>query len=268
MMTLQNARAGFSLLEISIVLATVGLLVGGVVAGQSLIRASELRSVGEEAQKYRVAVAAFKEKYNALPGDMNNATRFWGRADNGTFSGQCAAPTTNVGTGTQTCNGDGNGRVAEWTAGVIYSETFRFWQHLANAELIGGKFNGIYGPGGGKHSKIGVNSPPSAFPGGGWTVEYAPQWYGGSSIEFAVAAGQFFEIGAESTGNCTQEALFTPEDAFNIDKKIDDGKPARGDVTAIQWDSCTLASSAGDLTADYDFTNKNAACALWFGDAF
>jgi prepilin-type N-terminal cleavage/methylation domain-containing protein len=267
-MTLQNARSGFSLLEMSLVLVAIGLLAGGVVAGTALIRASELRSVAKEAQQYRVAVGAFKEKYNALPGDMKNATRFWGRADNGTFAGQCADPVNNVGTGTQTCNGDGNGRVAEWTAGVIYSETFRFWQHLANAELIGGKFTGIIGPGGAYHSKIGVNSPRSKFSPGGWTVEHAPQWYAGSSIEFAVAAGQFFEIGAETSGNCTQGALFTPEEAFDIDKKIDDGRPGLGKITAIQWDICTLASSAGELTADYDFTNKNAACALWFGDAF
>ena len=37
--------SAFSLVELSIVLVILGLLVGGVLSGQSLIRASELRSV-------------------------------------------------------------------------------------------------------------------------------------------------------------------------------------------------------------------------------
>lgn len=45
-------RHGFSLVELSIVLVILGLLVGGVLTGQSLIRAAELRSVSTEFQKY------------------------------------------------------------------------------------------------------------------------------------------------------------------------------------------------------------------------
>lgn len=41
-------RAAFTLVELSIVLVILGLLVGGVLSGQSLIRASELRSVATE----------------------------------------------------------------------------------------------------------------------------------------------------------------------------------------------------------------------------
>src|ERR1700712_5143764 len=86
---------GFSLVELSIVLVILGLLVGGVLSGQSLIRAAELRSVTTEYQRYTTAVGTFRDKYFALPGDMNNAASF-GWKD---------------GAGSSVANGDGNGQV-------------------------------------------------------------------------------------------------------------------------------------------------------------
>jgi prepilin-type N-terminal cleavage/methylation domain-containing protein len=61
---------GFSLLEMAIGLAIVGLLVGSVVAGQNLLRASEVRSIADEEQRILSAAHTFKEKYDAIPGDM------------------------------------------------------------------------------------------------------------------------------------------------------------------------------------------------------
>ena len=78
--TLQRTRYGFSLVELSIVLVILGLLVGGVLTGQSLIRAAELRSVSTEYSRYVASVHTFRDKYFALPGDMTNATQFWGTA--------------------------------------------------------------------------------------------------------------------------------------------------------------------------------------------
>jgi prepilin-type N-terminal cleavage/methylation domain-containing protein len=70
-------RNGFSLVELSIVLVILGLLVGGVLSGQNLIRASELRKYITLQNQYRTAISAFRDKYFALPGDMTNATAFW-----------------------------------------------------------------------------------------------------------------------------------------------------------------------------------------------
>jgi prepilin-type N-terminal cleavage/methylation domain-containing protein len=80
---IQTARdqSAFSLVELSIVLVILGLLVGGVLMGQSLIRAAELRRVVTDYNKYTTAVQSFRDKYFALPGDMTNAQNFWGVQD-------------------------------------------------------------------------------------------------------------------------------------------------------------------------------------------
>lgn len=98
-------QKAFSLVELSIVLVILGLLTGGILAGQSLIRASELRAVVTEYERYIAASHTFRDKYMAIPGDMANATRFWG--DDAAL---CAdAGITNGTPGT--CNGNANGSI-------------------------------------------------------------------------------------------------------------------------------------------------------------
>ena len=83
----------------------LGLLVGGVLAGKSLIRAAELRSIITDYNKYQSAVLAFRDKYFALPGDMTNATLFWGKNN-----AACPGATGTAAT-PGTCNGDGSGQI-------------------------------------------------------------------------------------------------------------------------------------------------------------
>jgi prepilin-type N-terminal cleavage/methylation domain-containing protein len=260
------ANRGFSLLELSVVLTIIGLLAGGVLAGRHLIKSARLRAAGTEFTQFQVAVKTFEDKYQALPGDMTNATAYWGRADTGAFTGQCAAPLTNVGTGTQTCNGDGNGRVGVWAAGLYY-ETFRFWQQLVNEGLVTGPFTGVHSVSGFSHAVIGENVPASRYPAGGWSLENylnLTPWVEAFSVE----VGNYYVIGANSTNGATYMPLFTPEEAFAIDTKMDDGKPARGNVVATWWNECTTAASRNDLDGDYDLANINIACGFLFIKSF
>jgi len=79
-MAARPTSSGFSLVELSIVLVILGLLTGGILGGQALIRAAELRAVTTEYDRWVTATRTFQDKYFALPGDMTNATAFWGSA--------------------------------------------------------------------------------------------------------------------------------------------------------------------------------------------
>ena len=67
-------KAGFTLIEMSIVLVIIGLIVGGVLVGQDLIRAAAVRAQVSQMEKYNSAVNTFREKTGYLPGDIPDPT--------------------------------------------------------------------------------------------------------------------------------------------------------------------------------------------------
>lgn len=246
-------QRGFSLVELSIVLVILGLLTGGILAGQSLIRASELRSVTTEADRYVTAMQTFRDKYFALPGDMTNAEKFWGQDPGG-----CPAPINTVGK-TQTCNGDGNGLIQEGLR-----EPFRFWQQLAAAGLIEGSYTGVGGAANVLYDAIaGQNAPPSKLGNGLWTIRYInlPSSTPGPN-RYAGNYGNTFQIGAKTTNGWNDTDLLKPEEAWNIDTKMDDGKPGRGKVVAAAFSSCSATTDPNNHNADYTLTTTAPACVL------
>lgn len=262
---MQQPNHGFSLVELSIVLVILGLLTGGILGGQALIRASELRSITTERDQFVTAVNTFKQKYFTIPGDMLNATQFWGRADNGTFTGQCAAPNTNTGTGKQTCNGNGDGWVN--LNGANANESFRFWQHLSNAGLLTGTFTGVTGPGGTVHAVPGSNVPRAKIGNAAWMTAGFPN-YAGAGTVFQSDYGHYFYIGAPTTNTNPNLPLLSTEEAWNIDTKTDDGKPALGKVVVAPSNTCTDASGVTDIDADYALSATGILCTLYITKAF
>ncbi len=90
---MNGKKSGFTLIELSITLVIIGLIVGGVLVGKDLIKAAEARSITKQIEQYRAAINAFKLKYNAIPGDMNNAESIWGTASSATgVEAQTAKP--------------------------------------------------------------------------------------------------------------------------------------------------------------------------------
>lgn len=262
---------GFSLVELSIVLVILGLLIGGILTGQSLIKAAELRSVTIDLQKYQTAITSFRDKYLQLPGDMNNAVRFWSAQAGGTVDGAdatCVALTVGS-TDQTTCNGNGNGQIAE-AVGVHY-EAFRAWQHLANAGMIEGRYNGVSNGAAGTMYESDANAPRSKIGSGHFMVRYidaafsTPDWYVVSKRGHLIAVGS----SRSPLGGATQGAagiLFRPEEAWNIDTKMDDGLPAQGGMhtfktTGSYNTGCTTTDVAA--TAVYNLTNSSVVCHLY-----
>ena len=256
-------RKGFSLVELSIVLVILGLLTGGILTGQNLIRAAELRSVTTDFQAYQTAAQTFRDKYFALPGDMPNATDFWGSA---------TCPTA-AGTGTETCDGNGDGDLDFPAAANQYGELFTFWQHLANAGLIKGSYTGIAGADV-TDAILGQNVPRAKLGNAGWAAHTYDNSDGSLVWPFHLDFGNNFIIGADCSGNQYPRCpLFTPEEAWNIDTKMDDGMPAQGKIVVDGNGSvanCTDTPGDDDtvFTGPYQLNNDSVACSLRFRDAF
>jgi prepilin-type N-terminal cleavage/methylation domain-containing protein len=228
----------FSLVELSIVLVILGLLVGGVLAGQSLIRAAELRAVTTEYARFTTARQSFRDKYFALPGDMNNATQFWGRQNSNADCVTNSSAAVNASAGT--CDGNGDGQIA-WAAAANQSGEFlQYWRQLAFAGQIEGSYTGLAA--GCNFCMPASAAPKSKLTNGYWNPIYLgtqsgnPQWYDANygSVLFMGAIASY-----------ASSPVLKPEEAWNIDTKLDDGKPTTGKV--FSWKS---SINAGCTTAD------------------
>lgn len=268
---------GFSLVELSIVLVILGLLTGGILAGQSLIRAAELRSITTDTQRYVTAVYTFRDKYFAIPGDMSAATTFWG------FQGTTAAPdcVSNSGITTVsasgTCDGNGDGILYYGVTNGGTGEVWQFWRQLVFAGLIEGSFTGIAGPGSTTNSVRGVNTPAAKPAYVGWNIQYtsaASVQGGGNPNLYVLEYGNNITLGAKTTASGGfGQAFAKPEDAWNIDTKMDDGKPASGMVIAKFWNNQCSGPNSGaasqtNLDASYRLSDTAVQCALLFRQLF
>ncbi len=245
-------QRAFSLVELSIVLVILGLLTGGILAGQSLIRASELRSVVTQSHAYQAAAMTFRDKYMSFPGDFKDASRFWGYP--GGNPANCPAT---AGTGTETCNGNGNGILDATPAVSQYGERFLFWQHLANAGLIEGQYTGRAGSASISHAIPGTNSPRSKIGNGLFRVNYrvTDLWSNGTTLGNSMAI-----VGGEG-GDVSNPAILTGEEMWNLDTKLDDGRPAWGRVYAGNMtDSPNCSTSDDAATASYVLGSSTIAC--------
>jgi hypothetical protein len=177
-----------------------------------------------------LSVNAFKQKYFALPGDMPNATDFWGSASGAT----CFENTSATGSGTETCNGNGDGYISiSLTIADSYTEMYMFWQHLANAGLIKGTYSGKAGNVSRDDSIVGVNVPVSDMSGAGWSIighmvpDSGPN---ANNSHYGRNHAWPLIMGSEYRSREPFNPVITTAEAWNIDTKIDDGNGREGKV--------------------------------------
>lgn len=241
-------------------LVILGLLVGGVLSGQSLIRAAELRSVSADFVRYQTAIQAFRDKYFALPGDMANATQFWG-AINADPSICWAGPATSI----ATCNGNGNGVIAPGMStgpDTSYNEQLRAWQHLGNAQLVEGTYTGAV-DGTSDFATLGRDLPRSRINNAGFAIARGLGDVGLPTYSGAVDPAQSLLFGAPTDGFSIGFEALKPEDAFNIDTKIDDGRPGTGRVLGGEANGNCVTTNVASTSA-YELAQPQISCSLLY----
>lgn len=256
-----HSRHGFTLVELSIVLVIIGLLVGAVLMGKDLIRAAELRSIVTGKERFVTALYAFKEKYNAIPGDFIDAQTIWG----------AAATCTSAQTATATCNGDGDGQIERGVgSGTIGNEPFLFWKHLANAGLIQGNYWGIK-DGSTSYATTANNAPSGKISSSLWYTENI-DWAVGASWTWSYTYGNVLEFGLAKANEDPYVNVLTSAEMFALDAKIDDGKPGTGFLIGdrsntscvVKADGVTAAASTDYQTAIYKTGSTSNQCYLLF----
>ncbi|MBE0493720.1 MAG: prepilin-type N-terminal cleavage/methylation domain-containing protein [Thiomicrospira sp.] len=62
----KNKQKGFTLIEIAIVLVIIGLLLGGVLKGQELIKSAKVKAAAGDVNAYGVALIGYQDRYGDL----------------------------------------------------------------------------------------------------------------------------------------------------------------------------------------------------------
>lgn len=236
-MKIRSTRAGFTLIEVSIVLVIIGLIVGGILVGRDMIRQAEFRSLITDVERYKSTVNAFRLKYNCLAGDCINATDFFPvRADGCPY-----------GVGKGVCNGDGDGNISPPNTST--AEYLWVWQHLSLAQMVGGNFTGV---GDGLASvTFGLNTPESRIQGVGYTIAYV-NFTGSSNPGYIINGSSNITDNRIAIGTPTPfagsiGAFISATEAYSLDSKYDDGNPGTGAITVNPGAGCayTLPPATG-----------------------
>jgi prepilin-type N-terminal cleavage/methylation domain-containing protein len=262
-------KSGFTLVELAIVIVVIGLLVGGVLQGQELIKQAEIRSLISQLREYDTASNTFLAKYNAIPGDFNKANAFGININpnNGIINVAATLNAFGDGNGNGTIQSYGNLDIGEYMGG----ESLNFWTHLSNLGLIKQSLSqesecsdGSSGPNSCSYIP-GKNIPSVKLKNSAIGILHDRNL---NSAVFILGTKGYFQSDYYYYGNVfdpetgTDGGLysnsFDSEISYSIDIKIDDGRPLKGMISAISGIDFV---SIEDYSFSLSNTNSNS-CAL------
>lgn len=209
---MRSAKSGFTLVELSIALVIIALIIGGVMVGRDLLSTAQINAGIHQLEGYQSAVNNFRLRYQGIPGDIRDATdqfsnTAWPDLVNGDGDGLLR---------------DASGEEADPDDSALERDTFtgelpQFWYQLSAARMVDAEFDGQF--------TIGASFP------------YSKAGSGGIAAYGIADDTNYFYIGmitpTDTVGQTvlTQNAL-TPEQAWQMDRKMDDGHPMQGIVRA------------------------------------
>jgi prepilin-type N-terminal cleavage/methylation domain-containing protein len=227
----QTSQAGFTLVELAIVMIIIGLLIAGVLKGQELIGNARVTTTVAQIKAVDAATSTFKDTYSALPGDMTTPAA---RLPN--CAGNCIAAG----------NGDGvlgtsAAPLAFNAAPALGNEQSAFFPQLGAADLITGivPVNGLTFGGVFPQAKIdGVGLTPGSI-----LVAGANMPSSLAALPASVSSGLYLAItnsATAATGVATEGLI--PSQASRIDTTLDDGNPTTGSVLGYGAATCGTAA--------------------------
>ena len=238
--TTNRKEAGFTLVELAIVMIIIGLLIGGILKGQELINNARIASTVANLKGISTAANTFRDQFSGFPGDFPVA--------NVRLPNCAAAPCI---------NGNGNnqvdGTLAMPVAPGAGQEGMSFFIHLQRADLLGGVD-------GTATAQFGQGLPASSI-GGGHTVGF---FAGGGALgnNGAARGGHYITIqagpGAIAGAAANTGLGISTSEAARIDRKMDDGTSNAGSVFTANG-ACDAAAAAGT----YDEANNPFGCEMY-----
>jgi len=246
-------QRGFTLIEMSIVLVIIGLIIGGILKGQELIESSRQKNMISQLDRLKAGTTTFVDRFKSLPGDFNRVALLQG-------GGATAGGNDNGVIGTESSNISELLNMSAST--TLANEEVQYFNQLLAANLSSGGSvtSGVTLACFSSLCATASPLPPSAFPQSGLTLHYGTH-EGGASPYADSKQVHWLVLSRFTTGTLsgTTGAVISPERAYQLDSKYDDGVAMTGNIrTGLVGTGC------GSSGTDYDPALTNVSCHLMF----